>query len=86
MALHEGCRRLRTAGKILMFFAVVVGLLGTAVVCFSYTFKSFEAAPLVPLLVPIVFFPGVMGVALWFLGWIVEGFASPQSTESDRPR
>jgi len=90
MALHEGCRRLRLAGKSL-------GLTGVALLVFAtiawylLTATFFQYSPMIfHALVSLSFYMGwiatIIGGLLWLIGWICEGFAMPTSTESGDPR
>jgi len=84
MALHEGSRRMRKVGKGFMLFGLGIGLLGTIFLCFGSGFQLFNIGQLIPLLLMPVFLAEVVGIALWVVAWVVEGFALPSSPESDR--
>lgn len=86
MALHEGCRRLRTAGKVLILLGVAVVLLGTVVLTAGYAFRSKAVHDLAPIFLMVVFFAFTTGVPIWFIGWVIEGFALPSATDSDHMR
>lgn len=81
MAIVEGCRRLRFAGRsigLTGFSMLAVGFLTTGVIC-QIQYKP--AAMLVQALDSLVFYMGgiafVFGGLIWLGGWILEGFASP---------
>ncbi len=86
MALHEGCRRLRKAGKLLIFCCAGFLLLGIILLSIGYGIGLPNVAELSPMLFGATLFTGFWGVALWFLGRVIEGFARPSSKESDQPR
>lgn len=78
MALHEGCRRLRTAGKVLILLGLAVVFLGTVVLSIGYAFHSKAVNDLAPIFL-------ATGAPIWFIGWVIEGFALP-SIDSDHMR
>jgi hypothetical protein len=84
MAIHEGCRRLRKAGKMLILFGLVAALLGGILFGIAYGFQIPNVGALVPFVLLIILLSVVGGGQLWFVGWVIEGFASPQSKEPER--
>jgi hypothetical protein len=86
MVLHEGCRRLRTAGKTLIFLGLATVVLGTVVLSIGYAVRSTAIENLAPIFLMAVFFTFATGAPIWFIGWVIEGFASPQAGESEGTR
>ncbi len=76
MALHEGCRRIRTAARGLMF-AGVMGI-GTVLVL-ARGLRALHDRRLIPLLLAAFLLCELAGGGLRFLAWILEGFALPSS-------
>jgi hypothetical protein len=83
MALQEGCRRLRTASKALLFGGLM-GVGGTLLL--ASRLRASGVGRQIPLLVAGFFFCELAGGGLQFLAWILEGFALPSSTGSERVR
>lgn len=90
MALHEGCRRLRLAGKSLGLTGIALLALATTA-WYLLTATYFQYSPAIfHILVPLSFYMGwiaaIIGGILWLIGWIWDGFALPTSTESNHLR
>jgi hypothetical protein len=90
MALHEGCRRLRLAGKSLGLTGLTLLAFGAIVwILFASTDLQFGPA-IFRVLASFSFYMGwiatIIGGLLWLCGWILEGFASAHPTEPDKPR
>ncbi len=86
MALHEGCRRLRLAGKVLVVTGLAIAVVAAILLCFADGFRLIRAGDLVPPVFALVFLTEISGATLWFLGWVLEGFARPQPENSDEVR
>jgi hypothetical protein len=72
MNVYEGARRMRRAGRWIVF----ISLIATALLCllsfFAYAMNlKHGIITLAILLLPIE----ILGGILWLAGWIVEGFA-----------
>lgn len=93
MALPEGSRRLRKAGKyatftgvLMLVFAILPNFVGLLLSDSSMRFMIEIYRPVLPILLSVGWLASVGGALLWLGGWILEGFASPSSTESDELR
>jgi hypothetical protein len=86
MAIPEGCRRLRTAGRVLIFCGVIVLGLSIILVALGYAFNLPHITLFIPLALALVLFLEAAGIVLWLTSWILEGFASPSTTESNHRR
>jgi hypothetical protein len=82
MNIVEGTRRIRMAGKYILFAAagvfvalLIFGLLATMT---DQLHVSLSAIVFLPLLI------AVPGASLYFLGWIIEGFSQPAGEKSSR--
>jgi hypothetical protein len=77
MNIAEGARRMRTAGRWMVFIPLTLSLIFmgvTLVIAYvpgSDRFHEMGMLEFVPVLLPI----GLPGAGLWLAGWIVEGFA-----------
>lgn len=93
MALHEGSRRLRKAGKyatltgvLMLILAIGPNFVGLLLSDSAIRVMIEIYRPILPILLSVGWFASVVGALLWLGGWILEGFATPQSTESDLSR
>ncbi len=92
MAFREGSRRILKAGKCLILTSVVtLALYLLPILLLGLRDSSARVIvdclrPVVPVLASISRLAFVIGLLLWLVCWIIEGFASPPSPESDQPR
>ena len=91
MALPEGSRRLRKAGKyatitgvLMLALAILPNFLAELLSDSSVRFMIEVMRPILPILLSVGWLASIVGALLWLLGWILEGFATPQPGESDR--
>lgn len=83
MVIHEGSRRLHVVGKLLVFFGLAAGLLGTILVSASHALQALNLGGIV---VMTFLASEVVGGALWFLGRTLDGFTGPQPTGANESR
>lgn len=93
MALHEGSRRLRKAGKyatltgvLMLVLAIGPNFLGLLLSDSSVRIMIEVYRPILPILLSVGYLASVGGALLWLGGWILEGFATPPSAKSDSSR
>jgi hypothetical protein len=75
MDISGGARRIRYAGRIIMFVAAGVFAL---LACLLAVALLFPAAGIRFALLDLILIPALLaipGAGLWLIGWIVEGFA-----------
>jgi uncharacterized membrane protein YbhN (UPF0104 family) len=75
MNIQGGARRFKMAGRALIYTSLVVATLVVCFVVVALAFPSLGINASVLSLVMLPLFVSVPGAGLWFLGWVIEGFA-----------